>query len=390
MVDWFPSLACFSPGIGTSADRGPTMEKDPDQAKQLIMYSNDAVEATFIDGTKIFLAPCATEYVIQQGNHSQGKFNEDSPYLPVRCYSLGVMTTKHRTIYTTSTLLPRIRSVLTFRNLYAQQPFLVPALVDSSQCYVSRMPFNSFFILFTLFQQSTGTATHVRWSPNSSLPLMDCHDPTHTWSWTSLCGRARIEIPACRQIVYVTHPLQVSRVLTKADGDTDIPTKYIHVFAPVRRCFSVERLPSYLAIFVNRCLQLLEHLSTGAFDSNESVSDYGDDWSFKLPLPLPSSSCPKAHRHRLHHQMMLEADLRILQTGALTYRLEYDHPTSIEALVMDEEKQLLTEYVFTNDVQSSFYHYYSIKDQVRHSLLSVTLTASDFHVHSFTFLVFTN
>ena len=47
------------------------------------------------------------------------------------------MTTKHRTIYTTSTLLPRIRSVLTFRNLYAQQPFLVPALVDSNQCYVS-------------------------------------------------------------------------------------------------------------------------------------------------------------------------------------------------------------------------------------------------------------
>lgn len=47
------------------------------------------------------------------------------------------MTTKHRTIYTTSTLLPRIRSVLTFRNLYAQQPFLVPSLVDSNQCYVS-------------------------------------------------------------------------------------------------------------------------------------------------------------------------------------------------------------------------------------------------------------
>jgi hypothetical protein len=47
------------------------------------------------------------------------------------------MTTKHRTIYTTSTLLPRIRSILTFRNLYAQQPFLVPALIHSNQCYVS-------------------------------------------------------------------------------------------------------------------------------------------------------------------------------------------------------------------------------------------------------------
>ena len=40
--------------------------------KQLIMYSNDAVEATFTDGSKIFLAPCATEYVVQQNNHAQG------------------------------------------------------------------------------------------------------------------------------------------------------------------------------------------------------------------------------------------------------------------------------------------------------------------------------
>ena len=219
-------------------------------------------------------------------------------------------------------------------------------------------------ISFSFFQQSTGTATHVRWSPNSSLPSMDADDPTPTWSWTSLCGRARIEIPACRQIVYVTHPLQVSRVLTRADSDTDIPTKYIHIFAPVRRCFSSQRLPNYLARFVNKCLQLLEQLSTGTFDSTSSDTDHGDDWSFKLPLPLPSTSCPKAHRHRLHHQMMLEADLRILQTGALTYRLEYDHPSSIEALVMDEEQQLLTEYVLTDTIQSTFYHYYSIKDQV--------------------------
>jgi len=51
------------------------MDKDPNMAKQLIMYTNDAVEATFSDGTKIYLAPCATEYVVQQGNHTLGKFN---------------------------------------------------------------------------------------------------------------------------------------------------------------------------------------------------------------------------------------------------------------------------------------------------------------------------
>lgn len=48
------------------------MNKDPNVAKQFIMYTNDSVEATFYDGTKIFLAPCATEYVVQQGNHAQG------------------------------------------------------------------------------------------------------------------------------------------------------------------------------------------------------------------------------------------------------------------------------------------------------------------------------
>jgi hypothetical protein len=51
------------------------MDKNPNMAKQLIMYTNDAVEATFSDGTKVFLAPCATEYVIQQGNHTQSKVN---------------------------------------------------------------------------------------------------------------------------------------------------------------------------------------------------------------------------------------------------------------------------------------------------------------------------
>lgn len=48
------------------------MDQETDQIKQLIMYANDAVEGTFIDGSKIFLSPCATEYVIQQGNHNQG------------------------------------------------------------------------------------------------------------------------------------------------------------------------------------------------------------------------------------------------------------------------------------------------------------------------------
>lgn len=51
------------------------MERDLNMTKQLIMYSNDSVEATFADGTKIYLAPCATEYVVQQGTHTQGKFD---------------------------------------------------------------------------------------------------------------------------------------------------------------------------------------------------------------------------------------------------------------------------------------------------------------------------
>ncbi|CAF2348522.1 unnamed protein product [Rotaria sp. Silwood2] len=304
------------------------MEKDLNMAKQFIMYTNDAVEATFSDGMKIFLAPCATEYVVQQGNHTQG-----------------LMTTKHRTIYTTSTLLPHIRSVLIFRNLYAQQPFLVPALVDSNQCY-----------------QSAGTATHVRWSPNVSLPTISNNDPTQTWSWTSLCGRARIDIPQCRQIIYITHPLQVSRILTKQENDIDIPTKYIHIFAPVRRCFSCQKLPDYLCQFVHKCLQLIEQLS-----NNQTLFDIEDDneneWSFKLPLPLPSSSCSKAHRHRLHHEMMFEADIHILQTTTVTYKLEYENLASIEAFVIDENNEHLIDYVITSNIQSSFYNYYSIKDK---------------------------
>ena len=180
-----------------------------------------------------------------------------------------------------------------------------------------------------------------------------------------MCGRARIEIPHCRQVVYITHPLQVSRVLTQPANDAEIPTKYIHVYAPVRRCFSCQRLPAYVSKFVQQCLQLIERLSDDSNVVGISGDDDDDEWSFELPLALPSSSCPNVHRHRLHHEMMFEADIHILQTTpALTYRLEYDHPTSIEALVIDEEKQVLVDYVITRDIQSSFYNYYSMKEQV--------------------------
>lgn len=177
-----------------------------------------------------------------------------------------------------------------------------------------------------------------------------------------MCGRARIDIPQCRQVIYITHPLQVSRVAAKQDNDTDIPTKYIHIFAPVRRCFSCHRLPEYLSNFVHKCLQLIEQLSTNQNFFNTEDDD--NEWSFQLPSPLPSSSCPKAHRHRLHHEMMLEADLHVLQTTTVIYRLEYENPTSIEALVLDSNSQYLMDYVVTCNIESIFYDYYSIKEKV--------------------------
>jgi hypothetical protein len=189
-------------------------------------------------------------------------------------------------------------------------------------------------------------------------------DSTQTWTWTSLCGRARIDIPQCRQIIYITHPLQVSRILTKQENNSDIPTKYIHIFAPVRRCFSCQKLPDYLSQFVQKCLQLIDQLSNHKTSFNIENNDNDDEWNFQLPSSLPSSSCPKAHRHRLHHEMMFEADIHILQTTTITYRLEYDNPTTIEAFIIDENKQYLIDYVITSDIQSNFYNYYSIKDKV--------------------------
>lgn len=62
--------------------------------------------------------------------------------------------------------------------------------------------------------------------------------------------------------------------------------------------------------------------------------------------------------------MMFEADIHILQTTIVTYRLEYDNPIGIEALILDENNQYLNEYLTTCDIQSSFYNYYSIKDKV--------------------------
>lgn len=220
------------------------------------------------------------------------------------------------------------------------------------------------------FQQSSGTATHVRWSPNISLPTIKTNDSTRTWSWTSICGRACIEVAANRQVIFVTHPLQVSRILTKSNDENEIPTKYIHIFAPVRRCFSLRRIPTYLELFVKKCLELIERISTSD-DYNYFQSDHdNEEWSFQLPQPLPSTACPKAHRHRLHNQMMLESDLHILQTSTITYRIQYDSPSTIEALLFDEKNENLVDYVVTNDIQSVFYNFYSIKDQVKFERMS--------------------
>ncbi len=156
----------------------------------------------------------------------------------------------------------------------------------------------------------------------------------------------------------------MSRILSKQENNSDIPTKYIHIFAPVRRCFSCQKLPDYLSQFVQKCLQLIDQLSNHKTSFNIENNDNDDEWNFQLPSSLPSSSCPKAHRHRLHHEMMFEADIHILQTTTITYRLEYDNPTSIEAFIIDENKQYLIGYVITSDIQSNFYNYYSIKDKV--------------------------
>jgi hypothetical protein len=63
--------------------------------------------------------------------------------------------------------------------------------------------------------------------------------------------------------------------------------------------------------------------------------------------------------------MMFEADIHILQTTTVTYRLEYENPISIEAFIIDENNQCLSDYIMTYDIQSSFYNYYSIKDKVK-------------------------
>jgi len=62
--------------------------------------------------------------------------------------------------------------------------------------------------------------------------------------------------------------------------------------------------------------------------------------------------------------MMFEADIHILQTTTVTYRLEYENPISVEAFIINENNQNLIEYIITCDIQSSFYNYYSIKDKV--------------------------
>jgi len=67
--------------------------------------------------------------------------------------------------------------------------------------------------------------------------------------------------------------------------------------------------------------------------------------------------------------MMFEADIYILQTTTVTYRLEYENPISVEAFIINENNQNLIEYIITCDIQSSFYNYYSIKDKVDFFLL---------------------
>ncbi|CAF0837695.1 unnamed protein product [Didymodactylos carnosus] len=289
--------------------------------KQLLMYVNDAIEATFVDGCKIYLSPCGTEYVFQNGNQANGLLNE-----------------KHRTIYTTSSLIDRIKPIIEFRNLFAEIPFLVAAFVDKSQCY-----------------HTTADPTHVRWS-YSNLPI----DNRTNYTWTSICGRAEILLPKCKQIVYVKHPIQVSRIPYKDDKD-EPTSKYINVFAPVQRLFKVDQCPIYLKSFITSFLEFIEQLEEA--EEHHSVkrtlfdSDNDDKLCFELPKPL-STNCQRANQHRLY-DMMFESDIKILKTKQMTYRMCYDEPQSIEAIANGT-----SDYVVTTNIQTVFYNYYCMKANI--------------------------
>ncbi|CAH2296405.1 Hypothetical predicted protein [Pelobates cultripes] len=86
----------------------------------VIQLSDDSVEAGYEDGSRLWLAPCGTEFVIER--------SEDGAH-PLRTPE----RRKQRTEFVTSCCRDKVLQILTFRNTFSSRPFLPLSIVPKEK-----------------------------------------------------------------------------------------------------------------------------------------------------------------------------------------------------------------------------------------------------------------
>ena len=81
----------------------------------VVVFSDDATELSFSDGTKLELSPCGASFVCEKSPSS----------MPRGQHPLGGgMTVQQRTEFTTSEFKEKVNQALEFRNRFAERPYL--------------------------------------------------------------------------------------------------------------------------------------------------------------------------------------------------------------------------------------------------------------------------
>ncbi|CAI8011429.1 Uncharacterized protein C5orf34 homolog [Geodia barretti] len=327
---------------------------DMDCVSRLEQYEDDSVEAWFTDGTSICLTACGSAFTRQE------KF----------------------TAYASKECRERVCTLLAFRNLFAEQPFL-PATLFTNEIKVSENAID--YGVWPSNQQQavgcnlfkTGLAGEIRFQSSDGCAWVELASHGQT---LTVCYLARLSCGDRVGLSGVMETEVLENGLTTPETSREQGSeKTRHQYVWRREIHSTAKTPRAWAHPLSLLMQHRSHdthMTTTTPDKENERQDAVVSTALPSTLPL---SCLHPH---LHHTQQQTLRVKVLFTEGVLYRAFFDHQQPfVEAL--PNQMTVLRSY----DPDGRFFHCWSVDDDgsrcVQESMYCVDHTPLASGLHPF-------
>ncbi|XP_008067792.1 uncharacterized protein C5orf34 homolog [Carlito syrichta] len=350
---------------------------------RMVLYEDDSVQVQYIDGSKLQLSPCGSEFLF-----------EKSP--PVSAHPLEQPERiRQRTHFVISTYKEQLQRALDFRNSSASHPFLSESIIPSERkkhifIDISEVRWPSLDTVGSMICMESGTVKitsldghaylclpksqheftvhflcKVSQKPDSSVALSEKtnHVPKEKVHEKAgkICTYGNVlgqrlknkENELYCQIMKSKEHLRKTSCVNGTEGREKLSSsgpKHTYVYTWVKQCWSVDscpeewKYPLSLALHFHNKVSNMSKIGADIIQSRVSTSDVSEERGKEISV-LPralSLSCPVPHLHRwnfcdslLHIQSDEEEYfypelVKMVWYKGVTYRLTHKHMNSIE------------------------------------------------------------